>query len=130
MRNFLVFLLAALPALAQAPTVTITGTDGLSHSVVRVKFNVSVSYSALRMRYIASPGACAAGSGGSVQTVASSQARYTSGMADVVGGLTPNTTYQICPEVTADGVNWSSSVGVTLTTLPLPAVHPLLPHLA
>lgn len=125
MRYFITFLIAVLPALAQ--TVTITGTDGLSHSVVRVKFNVSSSYSALRMRYTASPGSCRTGTGGSVQTVSSTQARFTSGMTDVVGGLTPNTTYEICPEVTSDGVNWSSNVGVTVTTLPLPAVHPALP---
>lgn len=125
MRYLITFLIAVLPALAQ--TVTITGTDGLSHSVVRVKFNVSSSYSALRMRYIASPGSCRSGTGGSVQTIASTLARFTSGMTDIVGGLTPNTTYEICPEVTSDGVSWSSSVGVTVTTLPLPAVHPALP---
>jgi hypothetical protein len=127
MRYWIVFLLGILSAAAQTPTVTITGTDGLSHSVVRVKFNVSASYSALRMRYIASPGTCTGGTGGSVQTVATYLNRLTSGMADVVAGLIPNTTYKICPEVTADGTNWSSGVGVTITTLPIPAVHPAPP---
>src|SRR6476469_2842597 len=127
MRYLMIFLIAVLPALAAPPTVTITGTDGLSHSVVRVKFNVSSTYSALRIRYIASPGSCTGGSGGSVQTVSSTLARFTSGMTDVIGGLTPNTTYQICPEVTSDGVNWSSQAGITVTTLPLPATHPALP---
>ena len=64
MRYFIIFLTAVIPALAVPPTVTITGTDGLSHSVVRVLFNVSSSYSALRMRYIAAPGSCLSGSGG------------------------------------------------------------------
>src|SRR2546423_15712205 len=126
MRYSIIFLIAVLPALAQTPTVTITGTDGLSHSVVRVKFNVSSSYSGLRLRYIASPGSCTGGSGGSVQT-SGATGRFTSGMTDILAGLTPNTTYQICPEVTSDGGNWSSQAGVTVTTLPLPAVHPALP---
>src|SRR5215471_17218802 len=103
MRYGILFLLSVLSALAQAPTVTITGTDGLSHSVVRVKFNVSTTYSAMRMRYVAAPGTCTGGSGGSVQTVGGTLARFTSGMTNVVAGLTPNTTYQICPEVTSDG---------------------------
>jgi len=127
MRYLIIFLTAVIPALADPPTVTITGTDGLSHSVVRLRFNVSSSYSALRMRYIAAPGSCLSGTGGSVQTVGSSLARFTSGMANVVGGLTPNTTYQICPEVTSDGSTWSTQAGVTVTMLPLPAVHPAPP---
>jgi len=127
MRYWIIFLLGVLSAAAQTPTVTITGTDGLSHSVVRIKFNVSSSYSALRVRYIAAPGSCTSGTGGTVQTSTANLARFTSGMANVIGGLTPNTTYQICPEVTSDGVNWSSGAGVTVTTLPLPAVHPALP---
>jgi hypothetical protein len=126
MRYWIVFLIAALPALAQPPVVTVTGTDGLSHSVVRLKFNVSSGYSGLRIRYIASPGSCLSGSGGSVQ-VFGGTGRFTSGMTEVIAGLTPNTIYQICPEVTSDGSNWSSNVGVTVTTLPLPAVHPALP---
>ncbi|HEY3457547.1 MAG TPA: hypothetical protein VGK64_23400 [Bryobacteraceae bacterium] len=127
MRYWIIFLLGVFSAAAQTPTVTITGTDGLSHSVVRVKFNVSSNYSALRTRYIAAPGSCTSGTGGTVQTSTSNLARFTSGMANVIGGLTPNTTYQICPEVTTDGVNWSTGAGVTVTTLPLPAVHPALP---
>src|SRR6476620_10279916 len=103
MRYWIVFLLVVLSAAAQTPTVTITGTDGLSHSVVRVKFNVSTSYSGLRVRYIAAPGTCTGGTGGSVQSISNGLGRFTSGMTQVVGGLTPNTTYQICPEVTSDG---------------------------
>ena len=130
MRYFIIFLTAVIPALAVPPTVTITGTDGLSHSVVRVLFNVSSSYSVLRMRYIAAPGSCLSGSGGSVQAVSSGLGRLTSGMTNVIGGLTPNTTYQICPEVTNDGSTWSTNAGVTVTTLPLPAVHPAPPFAA
>jgi hypothetical protein len=127
MRYWIIFLLGVFSAAAQTPSVTIIGTDGLSHSVVRVKFNVSSSYSGLRMRYIASPGTCTSGSGGSVQPTSNNLAHFTSGMAQVLGGLTPNTTYQICPEVTADFSTWSVNAGVTVTTLPLPAVHPALP---
>jgi hypothetical protein len=127
MRYWIIFLFGVLSAAAQTPTVTITGTDGLSHSVIRVKFNVSTSYSGLRVRYIAAPGTCTGGTGGSVQSISNGLGRFTSGMTQVVGGLTPNTTYQICPEVTSNGVNWSNNAGVTVTTLPLPAVHPAPP---
>ena len=126
MRYGILFLLSLLPALAQTPSVTILGTDGLSHSTVRVTFNVSSGYSDLRMRYVASPGTCTGGTGGAVQTISNTLVRFTSGMTDVVAGLTPNTTYQICPEVT-NGSTWSSGVGVTIATLPLPAVHPAPP---
>ncbi|MGA8029468.1 MAG: DUF4082 domain-containing protein [Bryobacteraceae bacterium] len=109
-----------------AQTVSITGTDGLSHSVVRVSFNVSAAYASMRTRYAASPATCTGGTGGSVQQW-SGGIKPLSGMRVVVGGLAPNTTYQICPEVTADGTHWSSGAGVTVTTLPLPAVHPAPP---
>jgi hypothetical protein len=119
-------ILTVTAAVAQTPSVTITGTDGLSHSVVRLTMNVSGGYVNFRTRYIAAPGTCTGGSGGSVQLM--EPAGYlTSGMRVVVGGLTPATTYQICPEVTADNVNWSSGVGTTVTTLPLPTPHPAPP---
>ena len=124
--RYLIFLVVSVGALAQTPTVTIIGTDGLSHSVVRLTYNVSAPFVNARTRYIASPGTCTGGSGGSVQQM--SQAGYlTTGMRVVVGGLTPATHYQICPEVTADNTNWSSGAGVTVTTLPLPAIHPAPP---
>jgi hypothetical protein len=44
-----------------------------------------------------------------------------------IHGLSANTAYQICPEVTADGANWSTGAGATVTTEVLPAVHPALP---
>ncbi len=45
----------------------------------------------------------------------------------IVGGLLPNTTYDVCPEGSSDGQNWSSGQGVRLTTTSLPALHPALP---
>ncbi len=124
--RYLLFLLFSLAAFAQAPTVTITKTDGLSHSVVRLTFNVSATFINVRTRYIASPGTCTGGTGGTVQTTSPGQ-YFTTGQRVVVGGLTPNTTYQICPEVTADNATWSSGVGVSVTTLALPAIHPAPP---
>ena len=42
-------------------------------------------------------------------------------------GLAPGTAYNVCPEVSNDGVTWSTGVSAPFTTLPLPAVHPALP---
>lgn len=124
--RFLPLVLMTTGAFAQAPTVTLTGTDGLSHSVVRLGFDASASFNYARVRYAVSPAVCTTGTGGSLQPFEKGGTYYT-GVKIIVAGLTPATTYNLCPEISADGVTWSSGVGVTITTLPLPAVHPALP---
>lgn len=125
-RYLLLLFLLPLGAFAQVPVVSGVFADGLSHSVVRLTFNVNQAYSNARVRYVASPGTCTGGTGGTVQLLEPA-AYFTTGMRIVVGGLPPNTTLQLCPETTSDNVNWSSGVGITVTTLPLPAIHPALP---
>ncbi|HMF75116.1 MAG TPA: fibronectin type III domain-containing protein [Bryobacteraceae bacterium] len=126
MRHFVLLLLFAAGAFAQAPAVTITGTDGLSHSVVRLGFDASGPFNFARSRSTISPASCAGGKGGLVQPLEKGGAYYT-GVKMIVGGLRPATTYNICPEISADGKKWSSGVGTTIATLPLPAVHPAVP---
>jgi hypothetical protein len=123
---FLPFLLLAAKLFAAAPAVTITGTDGLSHSVVRLHFNASGPFIAGRSRATVAPALCSTGTGGLVQPFEKGGAYYT-GVKMIVAGLTPATTYNICPEVSADGTSWSSGASVSITTLPLPSVHPALP---
>jgi len=118
------YILAALGAFAQIPVVSGVTADGLSHSVVRLTFNVNQAYSNARVRY--STSTCTSGTGGTVQ-INQAADYFTAGMRIVVGGLTPSTAYQMCPEVTSDNVNWSSGVGISVTTLALPAIHPALP---
>jgi hypothetical protein len=130
MRNFISFCAVTLFAVksfaAIPPTVTITGTDGLSHSVVRLSFNASGPFAAARSRATVAPASCKTGTGGLVQPFEKGGSYFT-GVKMIVAGLTPATTYNICPEISADGSTWSSSAGVTITTLPLPAVHPAPP---
>lgn len=123
----LFLVLGVSSAFAQVPTVSVSGIDGLSHSVVRLTYNVSSAFGNARTRYIASPGTCTGGTGGTVQQM-SPAGYFLTGMRVVVSGLAPNTSYQICPEVTADGTNWSSGVGVAVRTQPLPAIHPAPPN--
>lgn len=126
------FFLALLSLQAQAPTISNITFDGLSHSVVRVKFTASAKFVWLRVRYTVSPATCTSGSGGSVQGNSYSSSNNASlhqgdGNTVVLGGLSPNTTYQVCPEISTDFNNWSSGVGATFTTLRLPSIHPALP---
>ncbi len=128
MRPLLLFLLS-LSAFAQVPTVTITGSDTISHSVVGITFSTNIQPLTIRLRYIASPGTCTSGTGGFVQTTLANGSGEISPRFIRMNatGLAPSTQYQFCPEATTDGTNWSSGVGSTFTTLPLPAVHPALP---
>ena len=126
-------LLTSLGALGQAPVVSNIKFDGVGHSAVRVTFSASGSFYWLRTRYIALPGSCTDGVSGLVQ--GSSYSNFGSGSLHsgdgnkiVVGGLAPNTTYQVCPEISADFSQWSSGVGATVTTAVLPSQqHPALP---
>lgn len=126
------FSLMVLSLRAQAPTVSNVTFDGVSHSVVRVVFTASAKFYWLRARFIATPSTCTGGTGGIVQGNSYNASNNVSlhqgvGNTVVVGGLAPNTSYQICPEISSDFVNWSSGAGGTVTTLPVPATHPTLP---
>lgn len=126
--------LSASTLFAQQPTVTITGTDSISHSVARVIFNVSAPYSyAQTLITPVSLGSCASGSlpanagkAAWIQPISPFTA-YTTDMRIVVGGMQADTDYMLCPEVSTDNKTWSSGASVTIHTLPLPAVHPALP---
>jgi hypothetical protein len=121
------FLLCASALWATPPVVSNITFDGVSHSDLRVKFNVSAGYTNVRIRYAVSPNTCVSGTGASLQTQ-SAQGLYTTGMTEVVGGLIAGATYQICPEVSNDYTStWSSGVGATVTMQPLPAIHPAPP---
>jgi len=134
LRSLLLLTLSPFLLHAQAPTVTITGTDSISHSVARIRFNVSGPYKFART--LITPlalGSCAngglprrAGKAAWIQPIAPFTP-WTTDMRIVVGGLQANTEYVLCPQVSADGKSWSSGASATIHTLPLPAVHPALP---
>jgi hypothetical protein len=129
MKRLLPFL-AALTAFGQTPSVTSVSFSDISHSVVSVHFGSSGwGNGFLRIRYIQSPGTCTSGTGGNVEATGFGPGvnEPTSDARQPLGGLVPNTFYQVCPEISNDNVNWSSGVGATVTTLPLPSVHPALP---
>src|SRR6266481_6440977 len=112
---------------------------GLSHGSAQVLFDTSsvLSPSACGSQF--SPGlgcwrlrlSTAACSGGTDGTLfrpdyhAAPSLQYS--MAMNLTGLAPGTAYNVCPEVSNDGVTWSTGVSAPFTTLPLPAVHPALP---
>ena len=130
MKRFIFFLTAAI-AYAQVPAVvpgSIT-VDQISHSGARLQWQTVQpsstvgSWNYQRLRTIQSPGTCESGTGGVVTEGGSNLQRYSA----VVGGLLPNTSYDVCPEGSSDGQNWSSGQGTTLTTSVLPAAHPALP---
>ncbi len=120
-------LLFALPGLS-APAVSNITADTISHSAMRLVFNVTGGYSQYRVRYIASPRTCLGGTGGTVQNNGESSGSLVAvrQYADV-SGLAPATTYNVCPEVSAGGTIWSSGAQASFTTLALPSPHPALP---
>lgn len=122
---------------AQNPTVTSISFDNVSHGSARVWFGWTGSNpNYARIRYIASPGTCTGGTGGTVEIHVSNgfsgfglnvwDNTQTSTME--LGGLTPGTTYQICPELSLDNSTWSTASGATMTTLAAPAVDPAYPN--
>jgi hypothetical protein len=122
--------LLAQGAAAQPPSVSNIGFEALSHSSVAVTFSVSSSINASRLRYIpTAQGSCTSGSGQVQNNSFGSATNILSYIRLDLTGLAPNTQYQVCPEVSSDwGSTWSSGVGATFTTLPLPVVHPALPN--
>jgi hypothetical protein len=112
---------------ANSPSVSHIAFDGGSHSAVGVTFAVNQNIARIRLRYIpVSQGTCTAGRGGEVQD--SGQSRFDlSFIREDATGLAPDTEYEFCPEVTSDGVHWSTGAGAKWKTLPLPKVHPAPP---
>jgi hypothetical protein len=132
-RKLLVGWLLTAAAAFGGPAVTSITFDNISHSDLRVLFNSTGTWNSVRLRYTASPATCTSGSGGYLQVPfgvngAGGIQAANAGSGVVLSGLTPNTQYQACVELSADGGNtWTSGVGATVTTLPLPAVHPVPP---
>lgn len=113
MRNFLLLLLAA-PCFSQ--TVSSITFDGIGDSSARVLFNVDTTFTEYRLRYIASPGSCSAGTGGALQTY-NTVVTVLYGVSLQISGLAPSTNYAVCPEVRNGGGAWSTGVESTgLTT--------------
>jgi hypothetical protein len=98
-------------------TVSSISFDGVGDSSVRVIFNVSASFNALRMRYGTS--SCSSGTGGTVQHSGTATFTYVLfGMTANLSGLAPSTLYHACPEVSSNGGStWSSGADATFTTL-------------
>jgi hypothetical protein len=129
LRFLLVFAIGCLSCTAQAavPSVSNIGFDGGSHSAVGVTFSANQNVTAIRLRYIpVAEGTCKDGTSGLVQSSGGHSFNSTFIRADATG-LAPDTEYEFCPEVTSDGVHWSSGAGAKWRTLPLPKVHPALP---
>jgi hypothetical protein len=136
------FLVLALTgaALTAAPVINSSTirVDHLSHSSLHLTYQLSSgSPNQGRIRWIASPGTCTGGSGGTVETdvwnpgqddhwwhlIVGSNSWY----AQPLHGLSPGTAYQVCPEVSNGDGTWSTGAGLTVTTTALPAIHPALP---
>ena len=101
--------------------------DSISHSTVRVIYSVSGGFTNWRTRYIASSaGTCTDGVTGALQLSSSLSTHNPNGV--ILSGLSPATTYQVCPEISTDGgQTWSHGAGASFQTKPLPAVHPARP---
>lgn len=144
MKNALILLsLLSVSAFSQAPpTVSIRGLHQPSHGSVSVEFTWSGNTpNSLRARTSPPNGTCTSGTGGTLSYQGNqgdlTDRKYwpyddaaTSPIVSRVlfAGLLPNTTYQLCPEVSADNGNtYSAGVGITYTTQSLPAVHPANP---
>jgi hypothetical protein len=126
----LLFFFVAVSAFAQNPSVTSVSLGNVSHSIAQVVTTYTGSPTNLRMRFIQSPGVCTGMTGGSVQPSSWNgvgRTLPTNPISQGVGGLSPSTTYNVCPEISADGTNWFGGVSVSVTTLPLPNPHPALP---
>jgi len=120
--------IAPTSAVGQSVTAVSVSAGSPSHGSANITFGFSGSPTNFRFRVAVSPATCTSGSGGYI--VGSSSSTYAiraNPESESVGGLQPSTTYQVCPEITADGSNWYGGVGTTFTTLPLPNPHPVLP---
>jgi hypothetical protein len=127
-RIVLLACLAAVQVFGQ--TVTSITVSDISHSDALIHFNTSASWNYVRTRWGTT--ACTGGTGGTVQPSlypngAGSSTRLTTNHRLILGGLPAATLIHVCPEVSTDGVTYSSGIEQTFTTLALPATHPALP---
>ncbi|HMF77565.1 MAG TPA: hypothetical protein VK604_18045 [Bryobacteraceae bacterium] len=124
--HYLIGLLFAASALAQAPTPVGVQFQHISHSSVAVVFGASSAPGYVRLRYGLS--SCAGGSGQNLQVGTISVGNlYTAGNSMNLAGLAPNTLYHVCVELSNNNATWSSGSDATFTTAPLPAEHPAKP---
>ncbi len=124
MRYFLLFTFLSVSCFGL--TVSSVGFTNISHGSLQVTFNADSAIANGRIRYAASPATCTAGSGGTVVYPGIRTNRTTPYMV-ALSGLAASTSYQICPEITADGNTWTTGVGAVVTTSALPGVHPAPP---
>ncbi len=131
LRRTLFSICFSVSALAQTPAITKVWVTDTSHSVTQIHFNSTGSWGYLRIRYVKSPGTCTSGRGGSIEATGYGpglgQAEPNVDMRQPLGGLLPDTAYDVCPEISTDNVNWSSGAGTTVKTLALPNPHPAPP---
>ncbi|HEY1946691.1 MAG TPA: choice-of-anchor D domain-containing protein [Bryobacteraceae bacterium] len=118
--------------------LTINSVGYITHSTAQiiVSFTSPISGNAGfvgRTRAVVSPAACIGNTNGLMQPMEIGPTYSTESAPGLVlnmdiAGLMAGTTYNVCPELSTDGGStWTSGVGTTFTTLPLPAVHPAIP---
>jgi hypothetical protein len=126
----------SLASVGSSSSLTINSVGYITHSTVQIVVTPASSFyngtnPVARTRSTIIPATCTGGTGGLVQPmeIGPTYLAHSGAVLNMdVAGLTANTTYNICPEISADGgTTWSSGVGVTVTTLPLPAIHPAAP---
>ncbi len=125
--NRLLLVLLFPAALFCQPTVSNIHFDGIGDSSARVIFDTDTTFDALRIRYRS--GADCAGGTGTVQINGTSTATFVLfGMTENLSGLTPSTTYFVCPEVSDDGgMTYSSGVSSSFATTARGTTTPTAP---
>ncbi len=109
-------------ALCQAPIVAISSTDGISHSTVRLNYTwQNGPLTASEIIYSLAPANCSTGS-----PQPATVPNYYSPWSMVLAGLQPATTYNVCVRL-SNGSGTTISSPVSVTTDPLPSVHPASP---
>jgi hypothetical protein len=106
-----------------------------SHGSTAVDFTTLTASTGIRIRYAVSPTDCSTGAtGAGIFVLQYPQASYRASFNQLpLGGLHPATTYNVCPEASKDFVpgsnpgTWSTGAMASVTTLPLPAIHPAKP---
>lgn len=109
------------------PTVSNINFDAIGDSTVRIYFDVSATFTNLRVRFGTSD--CAGGAG----TVQDSDLYVPEAvlieMTRTLGGLAPSTLYYVCPEVSNDsGSTYSSGVSSSFMTLARGTTTPTAPE--
>jgi hypothetical protein len=118
--------------------LTINGVGYITHSTAQivVKSGTPISGNAGfvgRTRALVSPAACLGNTNGLMQPMEigptlSSQSAPGLVLNMDIAGLAAGAVYNVCPELSPNGGGtWTSGVGVTFATSPLPAVHPAIP---